>query len=225
MATRENVCCQLAGAVMAFATRMRAAPKERKPWPMRWIVVSILLFIPVYTYLTLHFRRPGPSFNPYRDMRDRADVIRLLKAGYRRVSVDASRLAEEDAPKAATAAVPAPGGLPEELRKTLVESPLLPLEITSVSAAPTAVAGIAYPIGLTYTIPDNKRQLSGAHLYVREGEAVVVADFERLSGGLLSRTRDGAALLEVPPGSLRPGTYTVTLVGERASRTWTLRVR
>jgi len=72
---------------------------------------------------------------------------------------------------------------------------------------------------------DNKRELSGAHLYEKEGEIVIVADFERLPGGLLVRTRDGSALLDIPPGSLRPGTYRVTLVGERASRTWNLRVR
>ena len=54
---------------------------------------------------------------------------------------------------------------------------------------------------------------------------MIVADFERLGGGLLARTREGSALLTIPPGSLKPGTYRVTLVGERASRTWTLRVR
>jgi hypothetical protein len=191
---------------------------------MKWIVVSILVFIPVYTYLTLHYRRPGPAFNPYRDMRDRADVIRLLKAGYQRVALDASRPAE-DAAVEGDASSPAPGGLPDDLRKTLVETPLMALEINSVSAAPTAVSGIDYTIGLTYTIPDNKRQLSGAHLYEKPGEIVIVADFERLAGGLLARTRDGAATLDIPPGSLRPGTYHVTLVGERASRSWTLRVR
>jgi hypothetical protein len=191
---------------------------------MKWIVVSILVFIPLYTYLTLHYRRPGPSFNPYRDMRDRADVIRLLKAGYQRIAIDASRPAEDVAgPGGATS--PAPGGLPDELRGTLVETPLMALEIGSASAAPTAVAGIDYDIGLTYTIPDNKRQLSGAHLYEKPGEIVIVADFERLAGGLLSRTRDGSAILDIPPGALRPGTYRVTLVGERASRSWTLRVR
>ena len=55
---------------------MPADRKVRKPWPMKWIVASILVFIPIYTYLTLHYRRPGPAFNPYGDMRDRADVIR-----------------------------------------------------------------------------------------------------------------------------------------------------
>jgi hypothetical protein len=191
---------------------------------MKWIVVSILVFIPIYTYLTLHYRRPGPAFNPYRDMRDRADVIRLLKAGYQRIAVDAARPAEDVAVEGG-ASSPAPGGLPDDLKKTLIETPLMAQEISSVSAAPTAVSGIDYSIGLTYTIPDNKRQLSGAHLYEKPGEIVIVADFERLSGGLLSRTRDGSVILDIPPGSLRPGTYHVTLVGERASRSWTLRVR
>ena len=203
---------------------MTAARKERKPWPMKWIVLAILLFIPAYTYLTLHYRRPGPAYQPYQDMRDRADVIRLLKAGYHRVSIDATRPADLATP-AGAATMPYPGGLPDELKKTLVESPLLPMEINSVAAAPTATSGIDYPIGITYTLPDNKRQLSGAHLYERDGEIVIVADFERLDGGLMARTREGTALLQVPPGSLRPGTYRVILVGERASKQWSLTVR
>ena len=203
---------------------MPAPPKDRKPWPMKWIVLAIVLFIPLYTYLTLHFRRPGPAFRPYQDMRDRADVIRLLKAGYQRVAIEARRPADA-LPGAGAPTLPAPGGLPAELRRTLIESPLLPMEIDSVSAPTTAVSGIDYQIGLTYTLPDNKRQLSGAHLYEREGELVIIADFERLDGTLLTRSRDGSALLTVPPGSLRPGTYRVLLVGERASRSWTLNVR
>jgi hypothetical protein len=203
---------------------MTAAPKDRKPWPMKWIVLAILLFIPAYTFLTLHYRRPGPMFSPYHDIRDRADVVRLLKAGYRRVAIDAVR-PSENIERPGLNAAPAPGGLPEDLRTTLVETPLLPLEIASVSAAPAANAGIDYRIGLTYTLPDSKRQLSGAHLYERDGEIVIVADFERLGGGLVARSRDGPALLTVPPGTLKPGTYRVTVVGERTSRSWTLQVR
>ena len=198
--------------------------KDRKPWPMKWIVLAIILFIPAYTFLTLHYRRPGPMFNPYEDMREQAEVIRLLHAGYQRVAIDARRPAE-GIPDSGAPTLPAPGGIPADLGKTLIGSPLIPLEIVSVSAAPTAVSGIDYPIGLNFTLPDNKRQLSGAHMYERSGQIVIVADFERLDGGLLARTRDGSALLTVPPGALRPGTYRVTVVGERSSRTWTLRVK
>jgi len=191
---------------------------------MKWIVLAIALFIPVYTFLTLHYRRPGPAYRPYQDLRDRADVSRLLKAGYQRVALEARRPADpEPGPGIATA--PAPGGLPDELRRTLVEAPLLPLTIGTVAAAPVAVAGIDYPIELAYTLADNKRQLSGAHLYVRAGQIVIVADFERLGGQLLARTREGTARLTVPPGALKPGTYRVLVVGERESRAWTLRVR
>src|SRR5580692_5628464 len=130
---------------IALPTRMTRAPKDRKPWPMKWIVASILVFIPIYTYLTLHYRRPGPAYNPYRDMRDRADVIRLLKAGYQRVALDASRPVE-DAHELSAPMSLAPGGLPEDLRTTLVESPLLPLEVKTVSAASDAVSGIDYQI-------------------------------------------------------------------------------
>jgi hypothetical protein len=202
---------------------MPAPIKDRKPWPMKWVVLAIVVFIPVYTFLTLHFRRKDPAFVPYQDMRDRADVIRLLGAGYQRVTADATTPAEPIGP--GDAASPAPGGLPPALAKTLVESPLLPQSIDSVSADRTAASAIDYRIGLTYTLADNKRQLSGAHLYERGGDLVIVADFERLGGGLLSRTRQGTALITIPPGSIKPGTYRVTLVGERESRSWSLRVR
>jgi hypothetical protein len=86
-------------------------------------------------------------------------------------------------------------------------------------------SGIDYQVALEYTLADNRRQLCGAHLYERGGDLVIVADFEQLHGGLLARTREGSALLTVPPGTLRPGKYRVTLVGERSSRTWELSVR
>jgi hypothetical protein len=191
---------------------------------MKWIVLAIVVFVPIYTYLTLHFRRPGPAFAPYGDMRDRADVIRLLKAGYKRVSIEASRPVDGSTDSGGLTS-PAPGGLPEELKKTLIESPLLPLAIESASASPTAVSGIDYPVDLAYTNKDNKRQLSGAHIYEREGEIVIVADFEHLDGSLMARYRDGTAHLDIPPGSLRPGKYRVTLVGEQSSRSWSLEVR
>ena len=190
---------------------------------MKWVILAIVIFIPLYTFLTLHFRRKDPAFVPYQDMRDRADVIRLLGAGYQRVTADASRPAVSIGSGDPTS--PAPGGMPPELAKTLIESPLLPESIDSVSAERTAASAIDYQIGLTYTLADNKRQLSGAHLYEHGGDLVIVADFERLGGGLLARTREGTALITIPPGSIRPGTYRVTLVGERESRSWSLRVR
>lgn len=203
---------------------MSAQPKDRQPWPLKWIAVAILVVIVPYTYLTLHYRRPGPAFQPYADMKDRANVIRLLGAGYQRITLNAQRPADPLPAASVAPTTSAPGGVPADLLRTLVQQPLLPTDILRVSAAPAASAILPYPIQFTCTLPDHKEQLAGAELYVKGGEIFITPDFERLTGGLLTRTRENIILLTIPAGALKPGSYHVTLAGQNASRAWTLQV-
>jgi hypothetical protein len=202
---------------------MPAAPKQRQSWPMKWIVVAIIAVIVPYTYLTLRYRRPEKAFEPYADLKDRANTMRLLSAGFQRITLGAARPADP-VHGAAADVLPAPGGVPAALRATLVQTPLLPAEILSVSAPPTASADAPYSIPFTCSLPDNKQQLGGAELYVRGDEIWITPNFEKLTGGLIARTRENLILLTVPPGALKPGRYRVTLVGQNASRAWTLQV-
>ena len=191
---------------------------------MKWIVLAIVVSLVLYTYLTLHFRKAGPAFRPYADITDHANTVRLLDAGYQRITVEAE-LPADPAPAGPAAAVSsASAGLPAALRDTLIDQPKLPAEIVSVSAAPSVNSMFTYAIGFRCTLPDNKQQLAGAELYVRGGEIIVAPDFDRLAGGLLSRTRENLIRLTVPAGALKPGQYHVTLVGARASKAWTLQV-
>ncbi len=199
------------------------ASKQRQPWPMKWIVVVIVAVLVPYTYLTLHFRKPGPAFEPYHDLQDRANTLRLLSAGFQRVSLGAARPVDP-ARTTGAATLPAPGGVPSALRSTLVQSPLLPSEIISVAAAPSTSSGAPYSIYVTCALPDNKQQLSGAELYVRGDEIWITPNFEKLTGGLLARSRETPVLLTVPAGALKPGRYQLTLLGQRSSRAWTLQV-
>ena len=192
---------------------------------MKWIVLTIVLVVVPYTFLTLRYRKPGPAFRPYQDMEDRANVMRLLAAGYQRITLSAQRPADPLPPAAAAAVTPAAGGLPAGLRSTLVQQPLLPAEIVAVSAAPVSSAKSDYSIQFTCTLPDHKQQLAGAELYVRGEEIVITPDFERLAGGLQARSRENVILLTVPAGSLKPGRYRITIAGQSASRTWTLQVK
>lgn len=197
---------------------------SRQPWPMKWVILAIILGIGAYTYLTLHYRKAGPAFRPYADLKDRANTKRLVSAGYQRVTLDAVLPSDPITPGQTAAASAAGAGLPSNLRETLVDQPTLPSEIVSVAAAPSLNSMFAYPIGFKCTLPDNKLQLAGAELYVRGEEIVVAPNFDRLSGGLLSRTRESLIRVTVPPGTLKPGSYRVTLVGARASKVWTLQV-
>ena len=41
-----------------------AAPRERQPWPMTWVVIAIASYIVLYTAINLGFRKPGPAHEP-----------------------------------------------------------------------------------------------------------------------------------------------------------------
>ncbi len=204
---------------------MTAARPPKQPWPMRWVVLAVVLAIPLYTFLTLHFRKAGPAFQPYGDLRDRADVVRLLSAGYRRIGLEALRPADPRPTPNPAPSVSAPGGVPAPLRETLIEKPLLPAEISAV-AAPAAISAAAdYPIQLVCLLADHKRQLAGAHLYLRGSDVVILPDFEWLPDGVLARSQESTVLLTVPGGTFKPGLYRFTLAAEKSSRAWSLQVR
>jgi hypothetical protein len=203
---------------------MSAASKPRQPWPLKWIVLAILLFIVPYTFLTLHYRKPGPAYRPYEDMKNRANTARLLSAGYQRITLPARRPADTEVFVAAAPVNAVPGGLPDELRATLVALPTLAADILRVSAGPTASARLPYPIQFTCTTPDDRQQLAGVEFYLKEDQIIITPDFELLTGGLLTRTRETLILLTVPPATLKPGRYRVILVGRNSSRSWTLQV-
>lgn len=207
---------------------MSARSSAKKPWSLKWVAIVILACIIPYTWITIRYRKPGPAFQPYEDSKNRANVMRLLDAGYQRVAVDALRPADpaKTAPAGAKAeAAVAPGGLPPRLSETLVEIPLMPDRVNSVTALREAAAGSAYRLQFTCTVPDNKEQLSGAEVYLRDRELTLIPTFEKIEGGLLARTAESVVLIEIPAGTLKPGRYVATLVGARQSQRWNLDVR
>jgi hypothetical protein len=191
---------------------------------MKWIVVAILAVIIPYTILTLRYRKPGPAFEPYADLKDRANTKRLLEAGFQRVTLTAQRPADPIRTFVSASTSEAAGGLPAGLRTSLIDAPVLPKEIQSVSAASMVAAAQPYLIQFGCSIVDDKQQLAGAQLYLREGEIFLVPNFERLHGDLLTRTRSNIVLLTIPAGTLKPGAYRATLLGQNSSKTWTLQV-
>lgn len=201
------------------------AQRSHRPWPLKSIVLVILLVVVPYTFLRWHYRKPGPAFAPYHDMKDRANTLRLLSAGFQRITLTAERPADSQRAGAAAPLSAVPGGLPAALASTLVDQPMLPSDILSVSAPPSANAMFAYSVELRCTHPDLKQQLAGGHLYVHGEEIFIVPLYEQIAGKLLARTTQDVVRLTAPAGSLKPGHYRVTLVGARSSKAWSLEVR
>jgi hypothetical protein len=192
---------------------------SRQLWPMKWIVLAMIGFIVPYTYLTLRFRKPA-SFQPYEDARERAHIAR---AGYTRISLFVHRPA--DGETAGTLGIAAaPGGVPADLLTSLIDSPLLPVEIGAVAAGSSCTNGINYPIRFTCTAPAGRLDLASAHLYHKGQELYILVGFAPVADGLVPRHLSDTVEVEVPSAQLDPGSYHFTLVGSRGSKAWTVQV-
>lgn len=195
---------------------------------MKWIVVAILAAIVPYTWITLHFRKAGEPYRPYEDSKQRAQVMRLLDAGYQRIALTVDRpeeAADGAPPPSHAAASPTPGGLPPELSGTLIDPPPAPEAVTGVTAPAASSAGASYPIRFTCTQPDRPGQVVEVMLYLRGREAVLVPAFEALDDERRGRDGEMTARVVLPAGTLATGSYRFTLVGARTSRVWTVEVR
>jgi len=196
---------------------------------MKWIVLSIVLFIAAYTFITLHFRKPGAAYQPYRDSKIRATVQRLEQSGYERITANVSTPAEPQRSAAAlgkniATAKTTISGLYGELAQSFVEKPTLPDSIATVTAPSSANVLMPYSFQFTCTLPDKKYVVADTYVCLKEGEIAVVTNLEPNSGGLLSRSKESAILLTLAPGTLKPGDYRVTLIGAQRSLQWTLQV-
>ena len=196
---------------------------------MKWVALIIVACLALYTSLTLTYRKAGKAHEPYREAKQRATIARLENAGYSRIYASADRPAEPSI-NAATIHGPlssvstAPGGLDEELKRTLIDLPVLPPRISDVHAPREAQVMLPYTVQFTCTSVNNKQLLSGTYVYVRDQSIMIVPDFEKIAGELLARTPQSVVEVTIPPGTLSIGTYPATLVAAEESQRWDVQV-
>jgi hypothetical protein len=191
--------------------------------------VAIVVFIVAYTFLRLHFSKHGKPFEPYHDLGERGAARRLVDLGYERMDVETERPAEILPPSRFAPAVDeigdAVGGLPAELDGSLLPKPVLPSSITEVTAPREVAPGGTYALQFVCAQPDYKTQIEGLLLLRKGPQLFLLPDFPRLGGKLLARSKETIVVVRIPVQSLAPGSYTVTLCGERGAKTWQFTVR
>lgn len=192
---------------------------------MKWVAIVILLIIGPYTFLRWHYRKPGPAFQPYHDMKNQANTERLLSAGFQRITLQTDRPIDPLRNVVNTSVKTTLGGFPSVLVSSLIEKPVLPAEILTVAASAESNTLFPYAIEFTSRQLDNNQQVGSAYLYLRDEQIHILPDCEALTGSLLARTRENLIRVTVPAGALKPGSYDVTLIGEHSSKSWTLVVK
>ncbi|MCF3652156.1 hypothetical protein [Synoicihabitans lomoniglobus] len=192
---------------------------------MKWIVLAIIACLIPYTWITLHYRKENPAYEPYQDTKDRAQVIRLLESGYQRIDVRFERLVEPAVPPSPAATTERiAGGVPSLLRDALIDQPPVPSAFENVSAPSETLAGSPYSFEIACVQPNHGERPVGSVLYLRGSEAVFMIGYDALPGDLQSRDLAVLARIIVPAHALEPGRYHATLVGARESRRWTFTV-
>ena len=194
---------------------------------MKWVVLVIAVAIGLYTFLTLRYRKPGPSHRPYEEAQERVLAARLQEAGWSRVPVTLRRPAESAAGTTVPAAVTRhQPGLGPELA-AIMPAPRDQLASADRIVAPAEIArGTEYTATFTGNLADLHHHVAGMTLY-RLGETIVlIPNLERIGEpGLLSRWNDGQYELAFPTHALPPGRYRVRLCVRGAAPTWSFTVR
>jgi hypothetical protein len=199
--------------------------EKRKPWPMGWIILAMVLFIAPYTFLTLHYRKPGPAYQPYQDAKEKTV---LARTGFTRISLPASQPASGLlVPVTATSAQVSahPGGLTPELNQALGAAVSLPVSIDSTAAPAVCESGKTYPFSFGCNISDLHHALASTRLYVKANQVFIITDFESLVGGLSARSTHTVIALELPAAALEAGSYTFTVVGRTTSISWKVLIK
>jgi len=223
----------------AAATTPPAAPE---PWPMKWIVLALLPCLAAYTFVTLQYRKPGHAFEPYSDLKARAQIHQLLEAGFQRIPLEIrdaadSRPLNKEPDFADYAENPAnartlyalitqtaSGGLPEDLAAALIESPHLIRE-TSTSLGPADLHE-GGDLVLKVRFYASSAPVA-AQLYVRENHAFVVVELtapDAPEDDYDAHRTEYRKWLIAPNVPLKPGRYSGLLVGAEQSMRWDVRV-
>jgi len=142
------------------------------------VALVIVVRLAAYTFLTLHYRKTAPS---YRRSRSGYQTVRASCACSPRLP---TRRADRPTSRRPRPRVPAvlppapPPGLGSDL-VSLLEMPLLPAEITQVSAAGSVSTLLPYRHPIHVHLGRHRTAAGRAELYVREDLITLVPTFEQ----------------------------------------------
>lgn len=197
-----------------------------KPWPMKWVVLAIVVFMVGYTLVNLYFRKPGQGYRPYQDAQDRATTARLLAAGWHKSAVDFRCPVEKPSVDNPATVTRAAVGLGPDLTPNFAEPPQLLASIDRVVAPGSVARGGEYSAYFTASLTNQKAQLGEITLYRRGNELVFIPSSEALPGKeLMSRWNDSTYCLNLSTADLPPGKYQARLVAKGPAMTWSFVVK
>ncbi len=153
---------------------------DRKPWPMWPIGLAIVLFIGVYTWINLEYRKEDKVFEPFQAMMDRKNAI-VEKNFYDWYSIKTSRTSEKQ-----TIASPAKSTtrayenaldeiIPEQLKYYMAGRPVLVPGFIKTESPDSLTPG--EPLAIRFHVPEPlaSHELLNILSFYKDGELYIIA--------------------------------------------------
>lgn len=212
-------------------------PRERRPWPMTWVVAAIAAYVVLYTAINLGFRKPGPAHEPAAEAQARQEsFVQATMHGWTRYAVKlapvplASAEPSADVSIARVSRAPAPDDLaravPLELTLIFPGKPSMHDAPEVVTAPARVPVNGTWRIQLQFGAPTADAHAFGEALaYAKDHHLRLFLQDERRTPIGMTPTPAAAALeLSLPPGVLPAGDWHATLYTKDAIFTWAFAV-
>lgn len=154
--------------------------RTRKPWPMWPIALAIVLFMGVYTWINIEYRKDEQAFEPFKAMMDRKNAI-VEKNFYDWYSIKASRTQEVvslESPAKSTSRVyenVLDEVIPDQLKYYMAGRPVLVPGFVKTESPETLTPGTPLPIRLYVPAPLANHELLNVLSFYKEGELYILA--------------------------------------------------
>lgn len=153
---------------------------DRKPWPMWPIGLAIILFMGVYTWINIEYRKEEKVFEPFQAMMDRKNAI-VEKNFYDWYSIKTSRAVEETSiedPASPTSRVyenALDEIIPEQLKYYMAGRPVLVPGFIKTESPGSLTPGQPLPIRFHVPVPLATSELLNILTFYKDGELFILA--------------------------------------------------
>ena len=208
-------------------------PPAKKPWPMKWIVLAIAVYVVGYTVINISYRKPaGAAHEPYAEAREqrRMRSIQVTNYGWSRVACELTQPGTAlSGPAAEISAAPLPARLdrhlPPELVLVVPRAPALHPAGITLSAPARVDAEDSLRLVLDFPVDASVPAFGETLAYFKDNQLFLFLQDQRHVAPDSQPTPAASPLaLVLPPATLTPGTWQASAFSASQAFTWSFTV-
>lgn len=207
-------------------------PPAKKPWPMKWIVLAIAVYVVGYTFVNISYRKPSEAAHePFAEARERRmRSVQALTYGWTRVACEfTSPVADVTVPAAEIASAALPQRLdrhlPPELVLVVPHEPALHPARVQLTAPAGLSTGDSLRVRLEFPGDASVPAFGETLAYFKDNHLFLFFQDDRHVAPESTPTTAASPLeLVLPPATLTAGTWQASAFTASQTLTWSFTI-